>query len=127
MGFNFSEEIEVKTDIASDNANQLSPSIIATFDEDTLEPLSMISYDADNESNLQRPEEVLLNKLYRQYRTSRRNLVLITEPDDSDVLPLVRTTGYDGRLYLPMAESRDWQQDTDSVKYIEVDNPPAES
>lgn len=127
MGFNFSEEIEVKTDIASDNANQLSPSIIASFDEDTLEPLSMISYDADNESNLQRPEEVLLNKLYRQYRTSRRNLVLITEPDDSDVLPLVRTTGYDGRLYLPMAESRDWQQDTDSVKYIEVDNPPAES
>ena len=57
-----------------------------------------------------RPEVDLLNRLASYYGAARQTLDLIVKHPTVAALPLLKLNGInDGKVYLPLSESRDWQ------------------
>lgn len=102
LGTHFRDEISIDTDLASSLNNQPSPSLIMN---NATTPMTTLNYGSD----MRRPEVDLLNRLATYYGAARQRLELevahITTP-----LPMLRLNGIgDGKVYLPLAESRDWR------------------
>lgn len=106
LGTNFRDEISVDTDLASSLNNQPSPSLIMN---DQTTSMTTLNYGSTQSPDMRRPEVDLLNRLATYYGAARQRLELevahITTP-----LPMLRLNGIgDGKVYLPLAESRDWR------------------
>lgn len=119
LGTNFRDEISIGTDLASMLNNQPSPSLIMNSET---EAMSELNYGTDQVPDMRRPEVDLLNRLATYYGAARQRLDLIVEHPTAAPLPLLRLNGIspDSRTYAPLAESRDWQQDSSTLKCFET-------
>lgn len=119
LGTNFRDEISIGTDLASTLNNQPSPSLIMNSETETMTELN---YGTDQVPDMRRPEVDLLNRLATYYGAARQRLDLIVEHPTAAPLPLLRLNGIspDNRTYAPLAESRDWQQDSSTLKCFET-------
>jgi hypothetical protein len=83
------------------------------------EPLTrMIFFDGMQAE--ERPEKHLLSRLATYYRKPHASLELVAA--FPGVLPMMRYKGInDGKFYLPMAASRDWQQDTATLTMLQCE------
>lgn len=105
----FRDEISVDLDLSTWLHNNPSPYLL--YKADGSEPLQYLTYYKPNGTTTEyrRPEVDLLNRLATYYGAARQRLELevahITTP-----LPMLRLNGInDGKVYLPLAESRDWR------------------
>lgn len=125
---NYSEEVSVSTELASNLNNILSPSLLLGGGDDA-QPISFMPYlNADGSVSQIRPEIDLLNRLDKHYSQARQTLQLkVCHP--SVALPLLKLRGInDGRTYLPLAESRDWLMEQSTLTCIELEkDEPSES
>ena len=119
LGTNFRDEISIGTDLASMLNNQPSPSLIMNSET---EAMTELNYGTDQVPDMRRPEVDLLNRLAAYYSAARQRLDLIVEHPTAAPLPLLRLNGIspDSRTYAPLAESRDWQQDSSTLKCFET-------
>lgn len=116
LGTNFRDEISISIEIASSLNNKPSPSLIMNS---TTEAMTELNYGSTQSPDMRRPEVDLLNRLAAYYGAARQRLELevahITTP-----LPQLRLNGInDGKVYLPMAESRDWRTGVCKLTCIE--------
>lgn len=120
LGSNFRNEVSVSTELASNLNNQPSPSIVMNGIDS---PMSNMSYtNADGTIEPRRPEVDLLNRLAAYYSASRQTLTLEVK-HLSIALPITQLNGInDGRVYAPMAESRDWKGDVSTITCMELPN-----
>lgn len=120
LGVNFRDEISVESNLASYLNNEPSPSLIMT---NSTTPLTTLSYDSEDGTYTSRPEVDLLNRLAAYYSASRQRLTLEVQHPTDAPLPLLRLNGIDdGKVYAPMAESRDWQMETSTITCMETPN-----
>ena len=119
LGTNFRDEISIGTELASTLNNQPSPSLIMNSET---EAMTELNYGTDQVPDMRRPEVDLLNRLAAYYGAARQRLDLIVEHPTAAPLPLLRLNGIspDSRIYAPLAESRDWQQDISTLKCFEI-------
>ena len=84
--------------------------------------MTTIEYvDASGQTVNRVPEVDLLNRLASYYGASRQTLDLITKHPTAAVLPLLKLNGInDGKTYLPLSESRDWREETCTIKCFET-------
>ena len=76
---------------------------------------------ADSSTEQRRPESDLLSRMAAYYSQPRTILNLIVEHIDDKPLPLLRYNGLgDGKVYAPMAASRDYQQDVSKINFMEL-------
>lgn len=125
LGTNFRDEISINTDWASWLNNQPSPSILRNAPE-VGQAMTELNYGSTQSPDMRRPEVDLLDRLAAYYGAARQRLELIVAHPTAAPLPLLRLNGIspDTRKYLPLAESRDWQQETCTLTCFET---PAES
>lgn len=116
---NFRDEISIDTDLASSLNNRPSPSLIMNSET---EAMTELNYGTTQAPDMRRPEVNLLNRLATYYSTARQRLSLIVAHPNAAPLPLLRLNGIspDTRKYLPLAESRDWINDTSTLTCIET-------
>ena len=120
LGTNFRDEISINTDLASSLNNQPSPSLIMN---DQTTPMTLLNYGSTQSPDMRRPEVDLLNRLAAYYGAARQRLELIVEHPTAAPLPLLRLNGInDGKVYLPLAESRDWKKETCTLTCFETPN-----
>ena len=119
LGTNFRDEISIGTELASTLNNQPSPSLIMNSET---EAMTELNYGTDQVPDMRRPEVDLLNRLATYYGAARQRLDLIVEHPTAAPLPLLRLNGIspDSRIYAPLAESRDWKQDSSTLKCFET-------
>ena len=116
LSTNFRDEINISTEIASNNNNHTQEVL----------PFSTIEYTkADTTTESRRPEVDLLNRLASYYGAARQTLDLtVKHPvvnNQQAVLPLLKLNGIgDGKQYLPLSESRDWREETCTIKCFET-------
>ena len=116
----FRDEVSVECDFGSSLDNLPNPSLILNVDPVLYyEPLTrMLFY--DGMLTEERPEKHLLSRLATYYRKPHTSLELAAA--FSGVLPMMRYRGLnDGKFYLPMAASRDWQQDTATLSMLQCE------
>lgn len=116
----FREEVSVECDFGSSLDNLPNPSLILDVDPSRYyEPLTrMIFFDGMQAE--ERPEKHLLSRLATYYRKPHTSLELVAA--FPGVLPMMRYKGInDGKFYLPMAASRDWQQDTAKLTMLQCE------
>ena len=123
LGTKFSDEISVQTDLATDMHNVPSPHIIRTSEEETASSIlywtNVIRGGSVQSVQLpKRPESDLMDRLEKFYMKARTTIELIVERP-ATALPVTRITGYDGKTYAPLSESRDWGMDTSTIRMIE--------
>ena len=119
LGTNFRDEISVNTDLASSLNNKPSPSLIMN---DQTTPMKTLEYKVSGGTEQRRPEVDLLNRLATYYGAARHRISLIVKHPTAAPLPLLRLNGIspDNRKYLPLAESRDWSEETCTIKCFET-------
>lgn len=116
----FRDEVSVECDFGSSLDNLPNPSLILNMDPNRYyEPLTrMIFFDGMQVE--ERPEKHLLSRLATYYRKPHASLELVAA--FPGVLPMIRYKGInDGKFYLPMAASRDWQQDTATLTMLQCE------
>ena len=116
----FRDDVSVKCDFGSSLDNLPNPSLILDVDPSRYyEPLTrMIFFDGMQVE--ERPEKHLLSRLATYYRKPHTSLELVAA--FPGVLPMMRYKGInDGKFYLPMAASRDWQQDTATLTMLQCE------
>ena len=116
----FRDEVSVECDFGSSLDNLPNPSLILDVDPSRYyEPLTrMLFY--DGMLTEARPEKHLLSRLATYYRKPHTSLELVAA--FPGVLPMMRYKGInDGKFYLPMAASRDWQQDTAKLTMLQCE------
>ena len=116
----FRDEVSVECDFGSSLDNLPNPSLILNVDPVRYyEPLTRMSF-YDGMLTEERPEKHLLSRLATYYRKPHTSLELVTA--FPGVLPMMRYRGLnDGKFYLPMAASRDWQQDTATLSMLQCE------
>ena len=125
LGTNFRDEISVSTEIASNLNNQPCPSLIM---DDITTPMTVMDYVVSGGTESRRPEVDLLDRLAIYYGSARQRLELEVEHPTAAPLPLLKLNGInDGKVYIPLAESRDWKQDVSTITCFEKPEEPAES
>ena len=108
---NFRDEVEISTDFASDLNNPPSSSILLNSNPSNgYNPLVYLPFMLQEEKRI-RPEEHLLGRMVNHYKQPRTMLKLEVATPDTP-LALLRINGInDGKQYLPLAASIDWQRD----------------
>ena len=126
LGTNFRDEISIDTELASTLNNRPSPSLIMNSET---EAMTELNYGTDQVPDMRRPEVDLLNRLAEYYQSARHRLSLIVAHPTAAPLPLLRLNGIspDNRKYLPLAEERDWQQETCTLTCFETPTDTQES
>lgn len=125
LGTNFRDEISVSTEIASNLNNQPCPSLIM---DDITTPMTVMDYVVSGGTESRRPEVDLLDRLAIYYGSARQRLELEVEHPTAAPLPLLKLNGInDGKVYLPLAESRDWREETCTISCFETLETPSES
>ena len=96
---------------------------------DYLEPITALSYTLiGGSTESRRPEADLLNRLATYYGAARQRMELEVAHPTAAPLPLLKLNGInDGKVYLPLSESRDWQTDVCKLTCFEAPEEPAES
>lgn len=118
LGTNFRDEISIDTDLASMLNNQPSPSLIMNS---ATEAMTELNYGTDQVPDMRRPEVDLLNRLAAYYGAARQRLELEVAHPTAAPLPLLKLNGInDGKVYLPLSESRDWQTDVCKLTCFET-------
>lgn len=117
----YRDEVNISLNLASsfNNINALSHIYgVNTYwfgpeSMDYFEPITAITYNlAGGTTESRRPEVDLLNRLAQFYSAARQRLELEVAHPTAAPLPLLRLNGInDGKVYLPLSESRDWQTD----------------
>lgn len=119
LGTKFRDRISVSTDLATNLNNQPSPSLILA---ESGEYTSSMAYLVP-ETVYRRPEVDLLDRLAEYYSNSRHRLNLEVEHPTAAPLPLLRLNGInDGKVYEPLAESRDWRAEKSTLTCFETPN-----
>jgi hypothetical protein len=86
--------------------------------DEEYDPIQRIAIDSSGQEV--RPELHMLERLADYYYKPRRIITLTVAPIGTP-LPRLSLNGInDGKVYAPMAESRDWQQDTANITCMEV-------
>ena len=117
---NYRDEISIDTELASDLNNRPSPSLVM---DDANTPMKFLFYGGVPI----RPEVDLLNRLASYYGAARQRLELEVAHPTAAPLPLLKLYGInDGKVYLPLSESRDWQNDVCKLTCFETTEIPAE-
>ena len=108
---NFRDEVEISTDFASNLNNPPSSSILLNSNPaNGYNPLVYLPFMLQEEKRI-RPEEHLLGRMVNHYKQPRTMLKLDVATPDTP-LALLRLNGInDGKMYLPLAASIDWQRD----------------
>ena len=116
----FRDDVSVECDFGSSLDNLPNPSLILNVDPNLYyEPLTRMSF-YDGMLTEERPEKHLLSRLATYYRKPHTSLELVAA--FPGVLPIMRYRGLnDGKFYLPMAASRDWQQDTATLTMLQCE------
>ena len=116
----FRDEVSVECDFGSSLDNLPNPSLILNVDPDRYyEPLTRMIFFGGMQVE-ERPEKHLLSRLASYYRKPHASLELVAA--FPGVLPMMRYKGInDGKFYLPMAASRDWQQDTAKLTMLQCE------
>ena len=116
---NFRDEIGINVDFASWMNNHPSPSLIMNT---TTQPMEGLAYDITTSFTFgMRPEVDLLNRLAEYYGAARQRLELEVAHPTAAPLPLLKLNGInDGKVYLPLSESRDWQTDVCKLTCFEM-------
>lgn len=130
------DEIKIDLKLASSygNANGLSHIYGVTeytYGQDSidyLEPITSLDYVVSGETEARRPEVDLLDRMAEYYCIARQTLILIVKHPIAAPLPLLKLNGInDGKVYLPLAEARDWKQDTSTLTCFEMPQTPSQS
>ena len=118
LSTNFRDEISVNTNIATSLNNHISPSMLMNT---TSGAASYIDYSLPGGITEQRrPEKDLLSRLAAYYGAARQQLKLeVTHPTDAPLARLKLNGINDGKTYLPLSESRDWREETCTIKCFE--------
>ena len=116
----FKEDVEISTDLASWFNNNPSPSLLYNDDQT---PMQTLPYLTANGTTNQRPEMNLLDRMRLYYSQPRTILQLPVKHIEDKPLPLLRFNGLnDGKVYAPMAESRDYRTKESKITFIETPN-----
>ena len=93
------------------------------------EPIKTLTYRLLNGGReSRRPEVDMLNRMVEYYSKAMSRLELIVKHPTEAELPLLRFIGLnDGKKYLPLAEERDWQQETCTLTCFETPTETQES
>lgn len=124
----FKEDVEISTDLASWFHNNPSPSLL--YNEDQQTPMKTLPYLTSDgvTTKDQRPEMNLLDRMQAYYSKPRTILQLPVKHIEDKPLPLLRFNGLnDGKVYIPLAESRDYLTKESKITFIETPEEPAES
>lgn len=118
LGTNFSDEVSINTELATNMSNQEGPHIIRNSKE---EAASSSDYYIPSTGAIEarRPEKDLLNRLATFYQQSRCTISIKAERPTVS-LPVTTIVGYDGKTYSPIAESRDWRTDCSTITCVEI-------
>lgn len=114
VSYKFDEEVSVENDLASWNNNNSSISLLFNADDT---PMQKLTYNGQ----LRRPESDLLNRMEDFYKQPRT--ILSLEAGHVDVAPLPRLRLEDfatGKIYAPVAESRDFKNNVSTFTCIEL-------
>ena len=122
LGTNFRDEISVSAQLATTLNNRPSPSLIMQIEDGNSTPMRTMAYtNADGTTIQRRPEVDLLNRLAAYYGATRQRLELEVAHPTAAPLPLLKLNGInDGKVYLPLSESRDWQTDVCKLTCFEM-------
>ena len=127
LGTKFRDSLQISTNLASFCNNVPSPSLVIDDPTSTSDTRYMRQLGYQNDVNAdtyvnRRPELDLLNRMATYYQAARQRLSLIVAHPTAAPLPLLRLNGIspDTRKYLPLAESRDWINDTSTLTCIET-------
>ena len=127
LGTKFRDAIQINTNLASFYNNVPSPSLVIEDPTSTSDSRYMRQLGYQNDVNAdtyvnRRPEMDLLNRMATYYQAARQRLSLIVAHPTAAPLPLLRLNGLspDTRKYLPLAESRDWINDTSTLTCMET-------
>lgn len=113
LGLNFKEDISISTNISSDLNNLPSPSMLLDT-EDSYYGSQTIRY----EFGSTKPEYHLLKRMAAYYGNERSIINIEVEPI-ANALPMVKFTGYDGKTYIPLSESRNWKTGVSTLQCFE--------
>lgn len=114
-GAPFRDELEVSLSIASEAKNNKRATLIWSG---TTTPISQITLGGEKI----RPEISLINRMKTYYQKARQSLSLeVLHPDYGVRLPQMYFNGInDGKIYTPIAESRDWQLEVSTLTCMET-------
>ena len=116
LGTYFLDEVTVENTFASNLRNEPSPALMLETDEE-YDPILRLTY-GDNDV---RPELHLLDRLAKYYGKPRCTVQLETAPMLCAPRSILEGIN-DGKVYIPMAESRDWQMETSTITCMETPN-----
>ena len=95
---------------------------------DYLEPIQELTYNTADGTENRRPEVDLLDRMAAYYGQSRQRLELEVAHPTVAPLPRLLLNGInDGKVYLPLSESRDWRTNVCKLTCFEVPAVPSES
>jgi hypothetical protein len=115
-GANFEEEKKVSLDLATDLYNDMKANMLYDANGTTVKLLSLDNVNV-------RPEVDLLSRMKAYYVAARRKLTIDVWRPISAPMPAVQLNGYnDGKKYLPLAESRDWEKEISTLTCFETVN-----
>lgn len=111
----FRDELSLGVDLASYANNTKLATMV--WESDGVTPVKLMTLDGASV----RPEVNLLNRIASFYGAARQRLELeVAHPTDAP-LPLLKLNGInDGKVYLPLSESRDWQTDVCKLTCFET-------
>jgi len=109
----YQEEKEINTNIASFANNSKLANVLHT---DINTPCTLLSLDGVDI----RPEVDLLNRMANYYKKVRTKIDVDGLKQSNQILPITKVTGIaDGKIYIPIAESKNWKLDTSTITFIE--------
>lgn len=113
----FKDEANIGLMLSSNaNNNKLATMIY----DSSAKPVSLITLGSNTSV---RPEVDLLHRMKDYYQSARTKLNLIAAHPTNAPLPLLQLNGInDGKMYLPMVESRDWREGVSTITCMEIPN-----
>lgn len=113
----YKDDMTVSLDLATNVNNDRKATLLWT---NSTTPVTLLSLGGSQV----RPEEELSARIAAQYYTSRQKLELEAAPITIVPLSRIKMTGIgpDTRIYLPIAESRDWMEETSKITCMEMPN-----
>ena len=121
LGTNFRDEISIGTNLVTYLNNLPSPSLVLAGTGPGQFMTAITYYLAGGTTELRRPEVDLLNRLAEYYGAARQRLELEMAHIETPALPLIKLQGInDGKVYLPLSESRDWQTNVCKLTCFEM-------
>ena len=111
----FRDELSLGVDLASYANNTKLATMV--WESDGVTPVKLMTLDGASV----RPEVNLLNRLASFYGAARQRLELEVAHPTAAPLPMLKLNGInDGKVYLPLSESRDWQTDVCKLTCFEM-------